>query len=83
MTKQEILKKLCEQEKETCELAHKALMEDNTRYKICLGTTEEAERPRKGHESARKIGKRVRHDEKKNFSTWKYPWKYPSTKNKK
>ena len=28
MTKQEILKKLCEQEKETCELAHKALMED-------------------------------------------------------
>ena len=26
------------------------------------------------------IGKRVRHDEKKNFSTWKYPWKYPSTK---
>ena len=29
------------------------------------------------------IGKRVRHDEKKNFSTWKYPWKYPSTKNKK
>ena len=28
------------------------------------------------------IGKRVRHDEKKNFGE-KYPWKYPSTKNKK
>ncbi|GHV02060.1 hypothetical protein FACS1894211_12850 [Clostridia bacterium] len=23
------------------------------------------------------IGKRVRHDQKKNFSKWKYPWKYP------
>ena len=22
------------------------------------------------------IAKRVRHDEKKHFSTWKYPWKY-------
>lgn len=22
------------------------------------------------------IAKRVRHDEKTNFSTWKYPWKY-------
>ena len=23
------------------------------------------------------IGKRVRHDRKDNFSSWKYPWKYP------
>ena len=23
------------------------------------------------------ITKRVRHDKKKNFSNWKYPWKYP------
>lgn len=23
------------------------------------------------------IGKRVRHDQKKRFSKWKYPWKYP------
>lgn len=23
------------------------------------------------------IGKRVRHDQKKHFSKWKYPWKYP------
>ncbi|MDR1094145.1 MAG: hypothetical protein LBL66_08375 [Clostridiales bacterium] len=23
------------------------------------------------------IGKRTRHDKKKNFSKWKYPWKYP------
>ena len=22
------------------------------------------------------IGKRIRHDKKKNFSKWKYPWKY-------
>ena len=30
------------------------------------------------------IGKRVRHDEKENFSKWKYPWKYSSEqKNKK
>lgn len=50
MTKQEILKKLCEQEKETCELAHKALMEDkrftyvdNVRYKIYLERTAKAE----------------------------------------
>lgn len=28
------------------------------------------------------IGKRVRHDEKKNFGK-KYPWKYPTKKNKK
>lgn len=24
------------------------------------------------------IAKRVRHDQKDNFSTWKYPWKYPN-----
>ena len=23
------------------------------------------------------IAKRMRHDKKKNFSNWKYPWKYP------
>lgn len=23
------------------------------------------------------IGKRIRHDKKKNFSKWKYPWRYP------
>ena len=23
------------------------------------------------------VAKRVRHDEKKHFSTWKYPWKLP------
>lgn len=26
------------------------------------------------------IGKRVRHDEKKFFSSWKYPWKYKQKK---
>jgi hypothetical protein len=26
------------------------------------------------------IGKRVRHDKKRNFSQWKYPWTYPPKK---
>ena len=26
------------------------------------------------------IGKRVRHDKKKHFSSWKYPWKYNKKK---
>ena len=28
------------------------------------------------------IVKRVRHDKKKNFSSWKYPWSYPGQKKK-
>ena len=33
--------------------------------------------PNKRDKKPMYIGKRVRHDKKKKFSQWKYPWKYP------
>lgn len=39
--------------------------------------------PNKNDPRPMHIARRVRHDDKENFSKWKYPWQYPKKDNKK